>query len=354
MNIKCPKCRFKFEVTAPPEGGAIECICPRCGNKFTHDFPVPERPAPSEQDPEKGSQTNSKPEQDITSQTKSVAPQEVTPPEPKVEYVAEDCDEGNSKTTLWIILGVLAIAAIASGVIFLPSLFPTQQSGEMPLEDTTAVVEENPSTVDSEETIKNEIESVWGSNEALSPEFQALIKKDETLSSAKGEIMCLDWDVWTQSQEGVQDHHVVQVTDITETTATAYVRCTDFSGNSNTTKLLLIKLNGQWRVDEIIHNGYYEKKQLEQCLKEVKNSSYQAPAEETTTIKVYVNGVNVRLRTSPEISDYNVITDGYGKNLHPNKGDKLEYLGESGDFYYISFRGINAYISKQFSYLVYE
>jgi hypothetical protein len=107
-------------------------------------------------------------------------------------------------------------------------------------------------------------------------------------------------------------------------------------------------------VDEIIHNGYYEKKQLEQCLKEVKNSSHQAPAEETTTIKVYVNGVNVRLRTSPEISDYNVITDGYGKNLHPNKGDKLEYLGESGDFYYISFRGKNAYISKQFSYIVYE
>lgn len=355
MNIKCPKCRFKLDVTAPPEGGAIECVCPRCGNKFTHEFPVQD-PPPSKQEPIKTLQTvpeeaNLKPEN-----IAEVTPvqQEAASPEPSMEYVYDESDTGKSKTVLWIILGVLAIAAIATGIILWPSLYTTQQSEEIVFEDTTAVVEEIPSTVDSEETIKNEIESVWGSNEALSPEFQALIKKDEALSSAEGAIMCLDWDVWTQSQEGVQNHHVVQVTDITETTATAYVRRTDFTGNSSTTKLLLIKLNGQWRVDEIIHNGYYEKKQLEQCLKEVKNSSHHAPAEATTTIKVYVDGVNVRLRTSPEISDYNVITDGYGKNLHPNKGDKLEYLGESGDFYYISFRGINAYISKQFSYLVYE
>lgn len=352
MNVKCPNCRFKFDVTAPPEGGAIECICPRCGNKFSHEFPVQE-PPPSKQEPVNTSQTvpeeaNLKPENTV-----EVDPiqQEAATPEPSMEYVYDESDKGKSKTALWIILGALAIAAIAAGIILWPSLYPTPQAGEIALEDTTAVVEEAPSTVDTEETIKNEIESMWGSDEALSPEFQKLIKQDEALCTPDEPIQCIDYDLWTQSQEGVIDHQVVQVTDITETSATVYVRCKEFSNRTTTTKLLLIKVNGKWRVDEIIHNGYYEKKQLKQCIEWAKNN----PTPTTSsTAKVYVDGVNVRLRTSPEINNYNVITDGYGKNLHPNKGDKLEYLGESGDFYYISFRGINAYISKQFSYLVYE
>ena len=66
---------------------------------------------------------------------------------------------------------------------------------------------------------------------------------------------------------------------------------------------------------------------------------------------VVVTGVNVRLRTSPEISDYNIITDSRGKNLHPNKGDRLECVGEYDDFYLVSFKGREVYISKQFTYL---
>lgn len=69
---------------------------------------------------------------------------------------------------------------------------------------------------------------------------------------------------------------------------------------------------------------------------------------------VVVNGVNVRVRTSPAINDYNIITDNKGKNLHPNRGDRLEYLGDFGDFYKIYFKGYECYIAKEFSYLVEE
>ena len=66
---------------------------------------------------------------------------------------------------------------------------------------------------------------------------------------------------------------------------------------------------------------------------------------------VVVNGVNVRLRRTPEINDYNIIATSSG-NLHPDNGEYLEYLGETYDFYKIRYRGIEAYISKQYSYTV--
>ena len=76
--------------------------------------------------------------------------------------------------------------------------------------------------------------------------------------------------------------------------------------------------------------------------------------DDALTRYVVVTGVNVRLRTSPEINDYNVITDSRGKNLHPNKGDRLECVGEYDDFYLVIFKGREVYISKQFSYLLEE
>ena len=72
---------------------------------------------------------------------------------------------------------------------------------------------------------------------------------------------------------------------------------------------------------------------------------------ESSIQSVVVTGVNVRLRTSPEINDYNIIKDSNGKNLHPNKGERLECIGEDGDFYLVNFRGNNVYISKQFAVL---
>lgn len=76
------------------------------------------------------------------------------------------------------------------------------------------------------------------------------------------------------------------------------------------------------------------------------------PPQPDKDLFVVVNGVNVRLRTSPAINNRNIIKTPSGENLHPNKGEYLEYLGEEGDFYLVRFKGYTAYISKQFSYVV--
>ena len=66
---------------------------------------------------------------------------------------------------------------------------------------------------------------------------------------------------------------------------------------------------------------------------------------------VIVDGVNVRLRSTPEINDTNIITTSWG-NLHPEKGDQLEYIDETADFYKVRYKGYIAYISKQFSHTI--
>ena len=65
---------------------------------------------------------------------------------------------------------------------------------------------------------------------------------------------------------------------------------------------------------------------------------------------VVVDGVNVRLRTSPYITDNNIVTDYYGNPVHPSKGERLEYRGEEGDFYLVDYGGDEYYISKKHSY----
>ena len=35
MEIKCPKCRFRYDMVAAPGMKALACVCPRCGMPFT-------------------------------------------------------------------------------------------------------------------------------------------------------------------------------------------------------------------------------------------------------------------------------------------------------------------------------
>lgn len=65
--------------------------------------------------------------------------------------------------------------------------------------------------------------------------------------------------------------------------------------------------------------------------------------------KVKVTGTNVRLRTTPEINNSNIIKGSKGRNLHPKKGETLDCIGEAGEFYRVKFQGKEAYISKQFA-----
>lgn len=36
MEVKCPKCRYRFEIELPQGVSALSCVCVRCGTPFTH------------------------------------------------------------------------------------------------------------------------------------------------------------------------------------------------------------------------------------------------------------------------------------------------------------------------------
>ena len=63
---------------------------------------------------------------------------------------------------------------------------------------------------------------------------------------------------------------------------------------------------------------------------------------------VVVTGTSVRVRKGPGLN-YDPITDYSGKNIHPDKGQRLEYLGEAEEFYRVRFQGHECWISKQFA-----
>lgn len=75
------------------------------------------------------------------------------------------------------------------------------------------------------------------------------------------------------------------------------------------------------------------------------------PVTSSSSPRVIVTGHHVRLRSSPSLYEHNIITNSYGYPIYPSKGAALDYLGEYGDFYLVRFRGVTAYISKQYSYL---
>lgn len=38
MEVKCPRCRFRFEMPATPGETVLQCFCPRCGHPFSYDL----------------------------------------------------------------------------------------------------------------------------------------------------------------------------------------------------------------------------------------------------------------------------------------------------------------------------
>lgn len=101
--------------------------------------------------------------------------------------------------------------------------------------------------------------------------------------------------------------------------------------------------------EEVIENQDNEQSAIMSENEDTYSEESTSTGDENSIQFVVVTGVNVRLRTSPEINDYNIIKDSSGKNLHPNKGERLQCVGEDGDFYLVNFRGNNVYISKQFT-----
>lgn len=73
-------------------------------------------------------------------------------------------------------------------------------------------------------------------------------------------------------------------------------------------------------------------------------------SKETLYSCVVINATELRLRLGPSLS-----ADTFkwydGTNRHPNKGEKYLYLGESGDFYKIDYKGHELWVSKKYTSL---
>lgn len=65
---------------------------------------------------------------------------------------------------------------------------------------------------------------------------------------------------------------------------------------------------------------------------------------------VVIDGSELRLRLGPSTSS-DTFKWPDGTNRHPKVGEKFKYLGESGDFYKIDFKGNELWVSKQFSHM---
>ncbi len=65
---------------------------------------------------------------------------------------------------------------------------------------------------------------------------------------------------------------------------------------------------------------------------------------------VVINADKLRFRVGPSTNDEIFITAD-GATFYPNKGEKFEYLGESGDFYKIKHNGRELFVSKQYTLL---
>lgn len=64
----------------------------------------------------------------------------------------------------------------------------------------------------------------------------------------------------------------------------------------------------------------------------------------------YGNKHWLRLRLGPSTSA-DTFKWGDGSNRHPNVGEKFKYLGESGDFYKIDYKGHELWVSKKYTHL---
>ncbi|MBO7610555.1 MAG: hypothetical protein J6S96_10200 [Muribaculaceae bacterium] len=63
---------------------------------------------------------------------------------------------------------------------------------------------------------------------------------------------------------------------------------------------------------------------------------------------VTITGTSVRLRMKPSLQS-ETLTTSAGVNIHPKKGEKLECLGDAGDFYKVKYKGKVVYVSKKFA-----
>lgn len=340
MNTKCPRCRFKFELSAPSDGGVVAGVCPRCGHQFEVETPAtvtaeqsqpePAAPATYIQQPSDMAQQMPQPQQ-------AEAPIQQGYDEPAQQQVTYVVQQSNNTRNI-LIATVVALILIAGGLFLFQHL---QQNSETQLSDVafaTDSVAEQPSETPSATSTK-----ISDGYYRLSGNIGgSAINGNITVSggSINGEYGYNGRSSGLELYGSIEDDGSVSVNEYNDdynsgnyrgrvaSTSTIEGTFTNYKDSS---------FGYQWNLTKV---------------SDIEDAEPVASHEETPQY-VVVDGVNVRVRTTPDINDYNIITDSYGNNLHPDKGQHLDYLGEEGDFYLVRFNGNSVYISKKHSYVAY-
>ena len=412
MDIQCPKCRFKFNYPDVGAQGMVTCMCPRCGEPFELQLTLDQQPvsvpqqAMPQQDgtlpwqtqggaeqpyqPEQGyqqpEQPNQQPEQ-VYQQPGYQQPGYQQPEQPyqqgqgyqqpgqvhqqpgyqqpgqpyqqgqgyqQTEYQQEPIyvEQPSSNTTRNVLIGVLAALVLGLGGLFaylyLNGKLPFGNSGS---DDLTTEVSE-PSKVEvgsyrisgtsgsttvsgSVDVNANDISGHYGyGGKASLYDLQGVIHDDGTVTINE----------YNKGQKGGKFSGTIKAGNVIEGTYTAP------GGQTSNFTWSLTKLSLA-DIEAAKEQAEKEAKAAKAALKAEKAKA--AAQMGSGTPYVVVDGVHVRLRFTPEINSYNILSDSRGHSIYPYKGEYLEYLGEAGDFYYVRYNGYDLYISKRHAYITY-
>lgn len=413
MDIQCPKCRFKFNYPDVGAQGVVTCMCPRCGEPFEMQLtmdqlpvsvPMPqampqqdgtlpwqtqggaEQPYQPEQGYQQPEQPNQQPEQ-VYQQPGYQQPGYQQPEQPyqqgqgyqqpgqvhqqpgyqqpgqpyqqgqgyqQTEYQQEPIyvEQPSSNTTRNVLIGVLAALVLGLGGLFaylyLNGKLPFGNSGS---DDLTTEVSE-PSKVEvgsyrisgtsgsttvsgSVDVNANDISGHYGyGGKASLYDLQGVIHDDGTVTINE----------YNKGQKGGKFSGTIKAGNVIEGTYTAP------GGQTSNFTWSLTKLS----LADIEAAKEQAEKEAQAAKAALKAEKAKAAAQMGSgTPYVVVDGVHVRLRFTPEINSYNILSDSRGHSIYPYKGEYLQYLGEAGDFYYVRYNGYDLYISKRHAYITY-
>lgn len=392
MDIQCPKCRFKFNYPDVGAQGVVTCMCPRCGEPFEMQLTMDQLPVsvpmpqampqqegslpwqsqggtdqpyqqPGYQQPEQpyqqpGYQQPEQPYQQPGYQQPEQPYQQQGYQQPEQGYQPEYqqesvyVEEPSSNTTRNVLIGVLAALVLGLGGLFaylyLNGKLPFGNSGS---DDLTTEVSE-PSKVEvgsyrisgtsgsttvsgSVDVNANDISGHYGyGGKASLYDLQGVIHDDGTVTINE----------YNKGQKGGKFSGTIKAGNVIEGTYTAP------GGQTSNFTWSLTKLS----LADIEAAKEQAEKEAQAAKAALKAEKAKAAAQMGSgTPYVVVDGVHVRLRFTPEINSYNILSDSRGHSIYPYKGEYLEYLGEAGDFYYVRYNGYDLYISKRHAYITY-
>lgn len=155
--------------------------------------------------------------------------------------------------------------------------------------------------------------------------------------------LCVDGDFFYQSQDLDLEQINVKAHARLLDKENAHVFITLYSEPQPSLVLVMLRdvKTGNWLVDDIkdVDNQYSVKEELLECAKEM---------QEIKWVDVDVSDLWIRYAPS---AGSEALKSFDGKIIHPNKGAKFEYLGESGDFYKIRYDDKELWVSKRYTHI---